>query len=59
MRYFWLRDRKEQDHFLYLWDYGDQNDGDYFTKYHSTHYHKDIRSIFIKDVVSNIFHNVE
>ena len=59
MRYYWLRDRKEQDQFLYLWDYGDQNDGDYFTKHHPTHYHKDIRPRYIKDVVNNIFHNVE
>ena len=49
MKYFWARDRKHQKQFQYLWDYGDQNDGDYFTKHHPTHYHKTMRPRYITD----------
>ena len=59
MKYFWLKDRKENDQFSFLWDYGDQNEGDYFTKHHPIHYHKQICPRYIKDVVHNLIHSMK
>ena len=59
MRYYWLRDRKEQGQFNFIWDYGDQNDGDYFTKHHATIYHWEMRPHYIKDIVNKVTKNLE
>jgi len=58
MKYFWLRDRKEQRQFKFTWDYGDQNEGDYFTKHHATIYHRDMRPRYIHDVVQHLCNKV-
>ena len=39
MRYHWLRDRQTQQQFKIFWEPGDNNNGDYFTKHHTTVYH--------------------
>ena len=58
MKYFWLRDRGEKKQSSFLWDYGDQNDGFYFTKHHLPHYHKYMRTHYIQNFVSNLFRKV-
>jgi hypothetical protein len=35
MRFYWVKDRAEQDQFNVSWAPGDTNMGDYFTKHHS------------------------
>ena len=49
MKYYWSRDRKNQKQFKYIWDYGDQNDGDYWTKHHPTTHHREMRPRYIQD----------
>ena len=49
MKYFWSRDRKNQQQFKHIWDYGDQNDGDYWTKHHPTNHHREMRPRYIQD----------
>jgi hypothetical protein len=34
MRFYWVRDRVRQNHFLVYWKPGQENLGDYFTKHH-------------------------
>jgi hypothetical protein len=40
MRFYWVKDRVEQDQFNVGWAPGDTNMGDYFTKHHSPAHHK-------------------
>ena len=49
MNYYWARNRKDQKQFKYSWDYGDHNEGDYWTKHHSTHYHRIMGTKYIRD----------
>ncbi len=55
MKYYWSRDRRNQKQFKYIWDYGDQNEGDYWTKHHPTHHHKATRPQYIKDKSDFLF----
>ena len=55
MKYYWTRDRENQKQFKYIWDYGDQNEGDYFTKHHTTPYHREMRPRYIRDKVNILF----
>ena len=47
MRYNWVLDRQTRQHFLISWRPGKENLVDYFTKHHSTVYHKCLRSMHI------------
>ena len=49
MRYYWLRDRKTQQQFLFFWDKGVNNEADYFTKHHPTKYHRHKRNRYVQD----------
>ena len=40
MRFYWVRDKCKQKHFLICWVPGKYNMGDYHTKFHSLSYHK-------------------
>jgi hypothetical protein len=40
MRFYWVKDRVEQDQFNVGWAPGDTNMGYYFTKHHSSAHHK-------------------
>ena len=55
MKYYLTRDGRNQKQFKYIWDYGDQNEGDYWTKHHPTHHHKAIRPQYIKDKSDLLF----
>jgi hypothetical protein len=41
MRYWWLRDRNNQEQFYYFWCPGPTNHSDYFTKHHCTAHHQE------------------
>jgi len=47
MRYYWLRDRENQNQFNMCWSKGDNNLGDYFTKYHPSTHHKRMRKLHV------------
>ena len=58
MRYYWARDGANQKQFKYTWDYGDQNEGDYYTKHHPTPYYREMRTRYIKDKLNVLFTNI-
>jgi hypothetical protein len=43
MRFYWVKDRVEQDQFNVGWAPGDTSMGDYFTRHHSAAHHKRMR----------------
>jgi hypothetical protein len=47
MRFYWLCDRVQQNHFLVHWAPGPTNRGDYFTKHHPTAHHLTQRSVYL------------
>jgi len=48
MRFYWIRDRIHQGHFLVYWRPGILNLGDYFTKHHPTKHHRDMRPVYLQ-----------
>ena len=59
MRYYWARDRANQKQFKYTWDYGDQNEGDYYTKHYPTHHHRTMRPRYNQDKVNILYTNLD
>jgi hypothetical protein len=53
MRFYWVKDRVEQDTFNVGWAPGDTNMGDYFTKHHSPAHHKRMIPYYLNDKHSN------
>ena len=53
MRYYWLRDRSNQEQFDIFWESGKTNNGDYFTKHHATSHHTMTRGMYVKDLLIN------
>jgi len=49
LRFFWVKDRVLQNHFRILWQRGNLNRADYFTKHHSAAHHKRTRPFYIHD----------
>jgi hypothetical protein len=49
MKFYWVKDRVEQDQFNVGWAPGDTNMGDYFTKHHSPAHHKCMRPYYVHD----------
>jgi hypothetical protein len=49
MRFYWVKDRVEQDQFNVGWAPGDTNMGDYFTKHHSPAHQKRTRPYYSHD----------
>jgi hypothetical protein len=47
MRFYWIKDRVEQQHFNVGWAPGNTNLGDYFTKHHSPAHHKRMRPYYL------------
>ena len=43
MRFYWIRDRVRQGHFLISWRKGADNLADYFTKHHLPSHHRLMR----------------
>jgi hypothetical protein len=48
MRFYWVRDRVRQGHFLVHWRKGADNLADYFTKHHSPSHHRVMRSTYLR-----------
>jgi hypothetical protein len=49
MRFYWVKDRVEQDQFNVGWAPVDTNMGDYFTKHHSPAHHKRMIPYYLHD----------
>ena len=47
MRFYWVRDRIDQNQFKLIWRKGKLNMADYFTKHHSPAHHKHLRPIYL------------
>jgi hypothetical protein len=47
IRFYWVKDRVEQDQLNVGWSPGDTNMGDYFTKHHSPAHHKRTRPYYL------------
>ena len=47
MRFYWIRDRAEQNQFKIFWAPGYINLGDYFTKHHSPAHHRRVRPYYL------------
>ena len=58
MNLHWLRDKEAQKYFELLLEKGSINKEDYFTKYHSTNYHKTLRSRYVRDAMNLLIHNI-
>ena len=54
MRYYWLRDRQNQNQFDIYWHPGPENDTDYFTKHHPAKTHRLLRNRYVKDYISHM-----
>ena len=59
MRFYWLRDRENQKQFKLYWCKGENNLADYFTKHHTTPYHKKMRKIYLSSCQVGSFNQVE
>lgn len=53
MRFYWIRDRIQQNQFFVYWAPGPANLADYFTKHHPTSHHKSMRSTFLHEPPSS------
>jgi hypothetical protein len=49
MRFYWLRDRVNQNQFILHWRPGIFNLGDYFTKHFNAAHHKNVRPIYLHE----------
>jgi hypothetical protein len=49
MRFYWVRDRVQQGHFVIYWGPGSINLADYFTKHHSPAHHQQIRHRYVNN----------
>ena len=47
MRFYWVKDRVSQKHFLVYWESGRTNRGDYFTKHFPPRHHLDVRPTYL------------
>lgn len=47
MRYYWIRDRIQQEQLLVYWMPGATNLADYFTKHHSPAHHQEMKSTYL------------
>jgi hypothetical protein len=47
MRFYWIRDRVQQQQVIVYWRPGTENLADYFTKHHAASHHREIRDTYI------------
>jgi hypothetical protein len=48
MRFYWVRDRVQQQQFIVYWAPGKDNLADYFTKHHPASHHRLMRNVYLK-----------
>ena len=47
MRYYWLQDQADLKQFNFVWEKGENNKADYFTKHHPPGHHQAVRSMYV------------
>ena len=47
MRFYWIKDRVQQNQYMIYWKPGSTNKADYFTKFHSPQVHRTMRPFFL------------
>jgi hypothetical protein len=47
MRFYWIKDREQQEQFLVYWRPGKENRADYHSKHHSTSHHRTMRHNYL------------
>ena len=47
IQFYWMKDRVKQKDFFVYWKPGSQNMGDYFTKRHPPHHHREICAMYL------------
>ena len=52
MRFHWMQDKCNQEHFLVYWKPGINNLADYFSKHHPAHHHKHMRSTYLINLIN-------
>ena len=54
MRYYWLRDRTNQQQFDIYWAPGLESNADEFTKHHPAIHHRSTRHKYVQDAIAHI-----
>jgi hypothetical protein len=54
MRFYWIRDRVRQGHFLIHWRKGTDNLADYFTKHHAPSHHRLMRQRYLLELHTSL-----
>ena len=49
MRFYWLRNKQQNQNFDIYWDAGHNNLADYYIKHHTSQHHKDTRKTYVQD----------
>ena len=57
MRFYWVRDKLNQEHLLVYWRQGSDNLTDYFTKHHSTAHHRRMRPKYLMPFLTSSIYN--
>ena len=57
MKFYWVRYRVIQGHYLVYWVILKENLDDYFTKHHPTKHHRSARVTYLVPTVSSIMHS--
>ena len=60
MQFYWMKDKVKQKYFFVYWKPGSQNMGDYFTKYHPPHHHREICATYLytENAQLKIYHKI-
>ena len=60
MRFYWMKDRVKQKDFFVYWKPGSQNMGDYFSKHHPPHHHREISAtyLYMENALLKINHKI-
>ena len=53
MNFHWLSDKETLKEIDIAWGKGTKNYADYFTKHHSLVHHRKMRSIYIRDIITD------
>jgi hypothetical protein len=56
MRYYWIRDRVAQGQFRIIWQAGQRNRADMFTKRHPPFYYRDMHSQYFHEAPQKLHH---
>ena len=59
MNFHWLRDKETLKEIDIAWGKGTENYADYFTKHHSLVHHRKMRSIYIRDIITDLYSKIK